>query len=149
MDIDKTDFTKQKLPNGNVIKEIITYYCIVVGHEEDGIVLFSLSATQLKHARNWNNYVLLARTPSGAKAQGWRYVWELSIVPDQNKKGQSYFNIGTGNNTKVKKIREVTEDELNRFISPGIQMLQNMKELDYKQVQAVQIEDKTDEEPNY
>ena len=50
---------------GNDIVETQNFYVVLADHPEDGIMVFSLTSTGLKHGRKWNSYILAQKTPDG------------------------------------------------------------------------------------
>lgn len=138
--VNKDDFAHWKLPNGNEIVDTYTYPGIVVGHEEDGPVLFALSKTGIKHAKNWNTCIVMNKLPSGSPAPFFANVWKLKTMYNENDKG-SWYTIGEDKTTNIVKGRQITEDEYKNIIKEAFEIVKT-KEIDYKELEKF-TEDKT------
>jgi len=137
--INKSDFSNWKTPGGNTISECLLFYCLVIGHLEDGPLVFSLFSSGIKHGKNWNTQIMLTHLPNGKKAPYFSSVWKLKTVLNKNQMGE-WYQIGEKKTAIVRK-RFVTEKEFNNFVLPGKNVLSAIKELDY-----TQLEDKVDTE---
>jgi len=136
--IDKSDFSTWRVAGGtNIVSECLLYYCLVVGHIEDGPVVFSLFSSGIKHGKNWNTQIMLTQLPNGKKAPYFSSVWELKTALNKNQQGE-WFQIGEKKSAIVRK-RFVTEKEFNDYVLPGKEALASIRELN-----LAELEDKVD-----
>lgn len=68
----------------------------IVGHEDDGILVFPLKSTNLKGGRQWNTTNKM-RKLLGKKPPRFMTVWEIMSVTDENKAGQKFKKLGRPN----------------------------------------------------
>jgi hypothetical protein len=76
-----------------------TYFLLLVMEDEDGKtiterVMFPLTSTNLKHARNWNSRIMSRRVEIPGKgsvnAPMFFNTWVIKTAPDKNEKGEWY-----------------------------------------------------------
>lgn len=97
------DYNKNGLPNGNILEELKVFYLVMPEFKEDGIVILTLSKGSFKHVRNWGN--LLLRTSPVLPAHIWEVETALMGLGEN-----SYFSIGTDDNTLVKDAGALPKD---------------------------------------
>ncbi len=88
--IDKSEFGKWKTEEGNLVQENYVYFCLVDGHESDGICILSLASTAIKMAKEWNRLFTTQRMDNGEIALPYYGVWDLTTVYKQNDHGNWY-----------------------------------------------------------
>ena len=135
--VDRTEFSSWKTEEGNIVSECLLFYCLIVGHFQDGPIVFSLSSSGIKHGKNWNTQIMMTLLANGKKAPYFSSVWELKIVLNKNQMGE-WYQIGEKRSAITRK-RFITEKEFNTFVLPGKSDLASMKELDFNQ-----LEDRTE-----
>lgn len=125
---------------GNEISDTMVFYCLVADHIDEGLIVFSLASSGLKHGKAWNELISLQRLPSGKRAPFFGSVWKMTLAGNKNKKG-SWYQIGT-KNTNAEKIRDITEIEYTNFIKPAKLMLDaGAAKVDFTQIGAPDKED--------
>lgn len=116
--VDKTDFKKWVLPNGNIITEYYMFYCFLPDYPEDGIVIFDLSSTAIKHAQKWLTHISNVKTETGKKAATYTSVWNLEVMKDTDGKN-IWYQFGTKKGqTGITWDRFITEEEYLTFVKP-------------------------------
>jgi hypothetical protein len=129
-------FNGMKDKDGNTVVETMVFYCLIEGHLEDGPIVFSLSSTGLKHAKNWNAMILLRKTASGRRAAYFSSVWNLRLELNKNDDG-IWFQIGNKKTTNVTWVRDITKEELLGLVQPTRQLLiDGSKRVDYAQLEG-------------
>lgn len=131
--VNKEEFSSWKNSKGNLIAEHHVFYCLIAGHFDEGPVVFSLTSTGIKHARNWNTQIMMTRLPSGSRAPFFSSVWEMETVKNMNAAG-TWYQVGD-KKTMIKRDRFVSQEEFTKFILPNKESLQSLKELDYTQLE--------------
>lgn len=72
----------------NVFMDTYVYFILLSGHLEDGLMLLSLSSTQLKEARKWNRNLMSMVLPgTNQKAKPYYMRWNLTTPIMQNDQG--------------------------------------------------------------
>jgi len=87
--VDKT-FGKWKTEGGNSLQENYAYFCLVVGKEEEGVVVLSLASTFIKIAKEWNRLMTTHIMDNGERALPYYVVWKLKTEYTENDKGNWY-----------------------------------------------------------
>jgi hypothetical protein len=122
--------------DGNTVSDTMVFYCLIEGHLEDGPIVFSLSASGLRHAKNWNSMILLRKTKSGKRAAYFSAVWNLRLELNSNDQGV-WYQIGNKKTTNVKWVRDITLEELKEVIQPTRQLLiEGSSRVDYAQIEG-------------
>ena len=127
--VDKT-FGHWKTEEGNDLQENYAYICMIVGHEEEGIVVMSFSSTSIKMAREWNRLMTTHVMDNGKRALPYYLVWELNATYTENDQG-SWFT------PNVKYVGYIDENQYNT-------LSKERKALPNRQVDYQQIADDTD-----
>ena len=84
------------------------YFILLPQHLEDGLMLLSLSSTQLKEARKWNRNLMSMIIPgTNQKAKPYYMRWNLTTPIMQNDQG-------SWNGLKVDFAGWVTQEQFNR-----------------------------------
>ena len=86
---DKT-FGNWKTASGNQLQENFVYYVLIAGHEQEGVMILSMSSSALKEARKWNRRMRNHVMPNGKKALPYYLVWKLTSEKRSNDKGSWY-----------------------------------------------------------
>lgn len=86
--VDPTKFGTKKAINGNDLEETYMYYLLIVGHEEDGVVIFSADSADVKQGKILNTLMLTKRFADGAKALPHHQVMTGITVDMKNDKGK-------------------------------------------------------------
>lgn len=114
---------------GNIVAETQNYFVLVEGHEDLGIMIFSLSSTMLKYGRKWNTMLLQSRTPNGQrKAPIFQNVWRIESVLDGNSLGK-WYNIGAQNSAAIEAIRTITQEEYDEHIADAFEVVKMIPSL--------------------
>jgi hypothetical protein len=136
IDVNGNAFDGMKDAEGNSVTDNMVFYCLIEGHLEDGPIVFSLSSTGLRHAKNWNAQILLRKTASGKRAAYFSAVWKLRLELNTNDQGV-WYQIGNKKSTNVTWVRDITKDELLGNIQPTRQLLiEGSKRIDYAQLEG-------------
>lgn len=90
--VDKT-FGKWKTPGGNLLSETYTYLALIVGHEEEGIIVLAFSSSMIKMAREWNRLMTTHIFETGQRAMPYYLVWNIQTEYKSNEKGNWYIPI--------------------------------------------------------
>lgn len=119
--VDRRDGAKKFDKDGNEVMDTISFFCADV-NDPGSLFVFPMSASALKHARNWSTRLRTLKI--GDKAAGYVFagVWKIGSVLESNDKG-SWYSIG---NTPTF-IRPVTNDEVKGIIVPGLEILKKAK----------------------
>ena len=87
--VDKT-FGKWKTADDNSLQENYVYFCLIVGKEDEGVVVISLSSTFIKKAKEWNRLMTTHIMDNGERALPYYVVWKLKTEYTENDKGNWY-----------------------------------------------------------
>jgi len=87
--VDKT-FGKWQTADGNSLQESYAYICMIVGHEDEGIVVMSFSSSAIKMAREWNRLMTTHVMDNGKRALPYYLVWALKAQYTENDQGSWY-----------------------------------------------------------
>ena len=118
---------------GNDVSDTMTFYCLVADYIDEGVIVFSLNSSGLRHGKDWNEMIDLNRTPNGKKAAFFGSVWNLKLVSNKNDKG-TWYQFGT-KSTNASKVRDITKDEFVTSINPGLLLLEaGTAKADYAQL---------------
>jgi len=90
---DKT-FGAWKTEDGNILQENYVYLSLIVGHEQEGICVLSLSSTMIKPAREWNRLLTTQIMDNGKRAFPYYMIWKLSSELDGYINEKQYKIIG-------------------------------------------------------
>jgi hypothetical protein len=137
-EVDKTNFkTWTRKDNGNIIEEYYNFYLLIEGHYHDGIAVFPLSSSGIKHARTWLGFIDTLKNPSGKETAMFGAIWELELVQD-DKDGKKFYMVGyLKGRTAISKVRYVTKEEILDNIMPSLKLIETMsKELDYSAIES-------------
>lgn len=132
-------FGNWKTKEGNLLQENYVYLLLIAGHEKEGVVVFSLSSSMIKTAREWNRLMTTHVMENGKKAMPYYLVWEVSTEYRSNEKGDWYVPVVKYVGYIGEKQYEVAKNE--RKVLPS-------RQIDYRQLQAPQggSSDEIDEE---
>jgi hypothetical protein len=120
-----------KTLKGNTLIDALVFYCLIATELDSGPIIFTLYGSGFRHAKTWNSLIMTTKTSSGKQAPYFGSVWELSTSYNQNDRGD-WFQIGAAKSTNVKRIRSITEDELNLHILPARNLLKDIdKQADF------------------
>lgn len=137
IDVDKSDFSKWvNVDTRNNIVETYLYYCLIEGHFEDGIVIFSLSSSGIKQGKKWNTFIENVKLNNGSPAPFFSSVWNLETKLTKNDLG-SWYQIDVQGG-KVKRERFITQEEFSAFVKPSRELLKDIN------TNMLQIENKSD-----
>ncbi len=136
--VDASDFSNWTY-NGNIIQETLFFYVLIEGHFEDGLILFTLWSTGIKHGKNWNTQIIHTRLPNGKQAPNFSSVWKLTSISCKNDKG-TYYQIGD-NITSIERTRFINEKEFIDYIKPAKEALVKSV-VDFKQLETNKIKNR-------
>ena len=112
--------------DGNDIVETQNFYVLLADHMEDGLMIFSLTSTGLKHGRKWNSKILATKTPDGLGAAPiFGVVWLIESTKNTNKKG-AWYTIGDDTDTTVQFTRYIDTTEYIGHVKDTFAMVQIM-----------------------
>jgi hypothetical protein len=139
--IDKT-FGHWKTEDGNDLQENYAYICMIVGHEEEGIVVMSFSSSAIKMAREWNRLMTTHVMDNGKRALPYYLVWNLKATYTENDKGSWYT-------PNVSYVGYIDEGQYG-LLSKERKALPD-RNVDYEQIADSTSEDDgdSDEDPGY
>lgn len=106
-----TDTTFGRWKHGeNDLSENYVYYIMIEGAEEEGVLILSLSSTQIKKAKALNRRLTSTIMDNGQKALPYYLKWKLSSI-EEHKDSHSWFGVifeyeGYVNETQYNLIRE-------------------------------------------
>lgn len=123
--VDKSNFSKWTNADGNIITDNHVFYCLNADHQDEGPMVFSVTSSGIKHAKNWNTQIMMTRLPSGSRAPYFSSVWELETVKNKNDQG-SWYQIGE-KSTRVKRERFINSDEYTKFVNPAREALAELR----------------------
>jgi hypothetical protein len=125
--VDKSNFSKWVRPNGNNVVEYYNFFCLIPDRIDEGLIIFSLSSSAIKHAKKWNSKIAYSKLPSGNRAPFYASVWKLKTEMNKNEKG-TWFTLGTQGGTSITQQRFITEEEYNQHVQPSLLSLEEPKE---------------------
>jgi hypothetical protein len=115
-------FKGMKDEEGNEVVDNMIFYCLMAEHLDEGPIVFALSATGMRHGKNWNTMINNVRNPSGAHAAFFSSVWKISTTHNANAQGD-WYQIGTQKTSNIVRTRFATKEELLSVIVPNRQAL--------------------------
>ena len=127
--VDKT-FGNWTTKDGNLLQENYVYLLIIEGHENEGLVVLSLSSSMIKMAREWNRLMLTHVMDNGQKARPYYLVWNIRSEYRSNEKGNWYV-------PTVSFARYINQEQY-------IVAARERKSLPSRQIDYTQIEAKSD-----
>jgi len=86
---------------GNEIVETFMYAVVFPEYPEEGVAIFIPTKSSLKQSRKWNTMMRSSRTPSGAPAPIFGFVWEMSAeiadekTPTEHARLKNVARVGT------------------------------------------------------
>ena len=124
-----------KTLSGNDITDALVFYCLLADKIDQGPIIFTLYGSGFGHGKTWNSMIMTSKTSSGKTAPYFGSVWELETIYNQNDSGQDWFQIGAKKMTNIKRVRQITKEELDGFILPAREILKDIgKRADFAQV---------------
>lgn len=88
--VDKTKFGKWLTMDGNELQETYMYYLLIVGHEHEGVVIFSADSADIKNAKKLNTLLMNQRFADNSKAPPFCQVYTATSSKMVNEKGTWY-----------------------------------------------------------
>lgn len=110
---------------GNEIVETMTFYCLVAGAIEDGIIIFSLSKTGIKHGKRWNTLISTTKLPNGKMAPYFSSVWTLKTQLNKNEKG-AWYTLGVKSVSNIARERFITKEEYTDGVQSALEVLKDV-----------------------
>lgn len=83
-------FGKWKTAEGNILSENYVYFVVVIGHEDEGVSVLSLSSTQIKEAKKLNKLLVTRRFEDGGKIIPWHQTYKVMSEFQSNDQGEWY-----------------------------------------------------------
>ena len=133
--VDTSDFSHWRIKERpeNIIQETYSFFCLLIGHIDDGPLIFSLSSSGLRHGKNWNTQLMMTRLPNGKRAPFYSSVWKLETVINKNKDG-SWYQIGA-KKTAINRVRFITPKEFSEHVLPIRDSIkESLVNADYSQI---------------
>jgi len=87
--VDKT-FGKWKTAEGNDLQENYSYFVLVEGHEQDGILVMSLASSAIKNAKKLNKLITSQMFKDGSRMAPHHQVYKVSTLFMSNDQGDWY-----------------------------------------------------------
>lgn len=119
--VDKT-FGAWKTKEGNDLQEYYTYYCLIVGHENEGPIIMSLTSSAIKVAKNLNRLLTTQMMDNGKKAMPYYLIWNVEAAHVEKGENDWYMPKFT--------FSEYISEEQYKIIVPERKMLPD-KPVDY------------------
>lgn len=91
--VNPDEFGKWKTENGNLLQEYYSYYCIIVGHEDEGPVILSLKSTSIKTGKELNRLMMTHKMDDGQLAMPFFLVWNLTAEYTTKVKGSWFMPV--------------------------------------------------------
>jgi hypothetical protein len=89
------------LDNGNELSDTRNHFVLIEGHEAEGPIIFSLSASGIKHSKKWMTVMNNLKLPGTmTTAPMFASRWKVSTVINKNDDG-TWYQIGNNNGTKA------------------------------------------------
>lgn len=123
-----TSFGNWKTKAGNRLDETYLYYMIVEGEESSGVIVLSLSSTNIPPAKQFNRRLVSTTLPNGAKAKPFWMKWKLSSVEASNDKG-SWHKVSFD-------LAGYVSESLLLLVNKERESLPEPTKLDYKQLES-------------
>jgi hypothetical protein len=86
----KLKFGHWKNDVGNEFNEYYTYYGLMAGREEEGLIIFSMASTNIKTAKVLNKVMTTHKMPNGKIALPYYLIWNVKTA-NAEKNGQDWF----------------------------------------------------------
>ena len=83
-------FDGWKTDSGNDLQENYVYYILIVGHEDEGIAVISMSSSGLKVAKKLNRLLVTHILSNGKRAFPYYLVWHFTTEYTENDQGDWY-----------------------------------------------------------
>ena len=97
--VDTSKFGKYKTDEGNDLVETYNYVGFIADRPEHGPIIFSLSSTSIKIARQWNSQMLRGTIPDGKggymPAKPYHFVWSIKTALHQQDKNDWFVPVIT------------------------------------------------------
>ena len=124
-----TTFGNWKTKDGNELAENYVYMILVEGHENEGIMVLSLSSSAIKVAKEWNRLMTTHIMENGQRAKPYYIVWQIGTDYKENEKGSWYV-------PTVKFVRYI--DEKQYSLTQTERKALPSKKIDYAQLESKQ-----------
>lgn len=86
---------------GNDLVETLAFIVLNADAPEDGVMVFSLSGTKLKHGKAFNSRLSMMKTEGGRRMGSYESIFNFATKKEINEKG-SWYTVPKGNIKKVK-----------------------------------------------
>jgi len=123
---DKT-FGKWKTGAGNDLTEYYTYFGIIEGHEHEGVIVYSMSSTGIKVAKEWNKIMTTHYIDGNKRAMPYYLVFNISSKLKTSGQNEWY--------TPVIKFDHYINEEQYALITGERKALPN-RSADYAQIEG-------------
>jgi len=122
-----TDHTFGKWKIGeNILQENYVYFVILLGHENDGVMIMSLSSTQIKKAKAWNKQLTTYIMKNGEKALPYYLKWRINTV-EEHKEDNDWYGIAINGQGLI------TDESLYLAVKDERKLIEH-KRVDYAQI---------------
>ena len=113
--------------NGNDIAETVNFYVMIVGHLDDGVLVFPVKSTGIRHAKKLNSMIAALKTPNGkAPAAIYAGVWQLETAKNTNQSG-TWYTIGDNKTTLAEFSRYIDKSEWLGGVDDGFDLVKDMR----------------------
>lgn len=113
--------------DGNDIAETVNFYVLVAGHIDDGIMVFPVKSTGIRHAKKLNTLIAGLKTPNGkAPAAIYSGVWQLETVKNSNQAGD-WYTFGDNKSSFVEFSRYIDKSEWEGGIKEGYELIKDLR----------------------
>ena len=137
----KNNLMRINMETGNDLQDTHTFYLLIVGHEEEGPIVFPLTSTGMKHSRKWLSMAKLLRLPSKKPAPLFSSVYELITLVNENDQGR-WYQIGDKSKTGIERIDWITIQQY-AYVTEALSMFDLIKEKLQKEAEGEQFETAT------
>ncbi len=121
--VDKSNYSNWTTPEGNTITETYNYFVSFADMPDEGVLVFSLSGSSIRHAKNWNTLLAGSKLPSRKQAPIFANVWNVKTIYNQNEKGQWY---APGAKTSaIKSMGLIKKDLFVSLVEPAKKLLES------------------------
>lgn len=86
----KKGFGEWETKEGNQLQENYVYLLLIVGHEKEGPIVYSMFSSGIKTAKELNRLMMTHIMENGLRAKPYYLVWTLSTEYAENNRGSWY-----------------------------------------------------------
>lgn len=117
----------QRDTNGDLIQraeDTRTFFILLPDFPEEGVLIFSLSSSGIKHSQRFLSKAANLLTPAGKKAPMFSAIWEMETMLNKNDEG-SWYQIGDKKVTKVTFQEFISDPIIVKLVIDAIPVVKN------------------------